>query len=309
MKRVLGLLSCCLILLASLSATQKYVVAELFTMTWCASCPAARSALHQMCDDEENFPYLIPLIWQGDGLHQSPGYSMRQSLYNFSVLPYTQWNGSIGISGVDFPAYIDVYNQLAATVSPVEIYLSLTINGEDEIIIETTTIMTGNVTTTNNRIVFVITYDLTGVMDTDYFASVKAYHEENFLLTTAGESQTFSHAFPYQPDWEPDKLQAVIIIQNMDTDNPIVHQAAQTAISISELPAPENVSVNIIDGTVHLNWDIVNDANSYHIFSSVNPYTEDWEEPIAYTDTNNYSEPVSNHRFFRIVASTAEISD
>ncbi|MDY6916291.1 MAG: hypothetical protein SVM86_08270, partial [Candidatus Cloacimonadota bacterium] len=76
MKRVYTFLFL-LLFLIPVFASQIWVVGEVFTQSWCGYCPAARSGLHQLADNDEEAPYFIPLIWQGDSEYQSPNYSGR----------------------------------------------------------------------------------------------------------------------------------------------------------------------------------------------------------------------------------------
>ncbi len=67
----------------------------------------------------------------------------------------------------------------------------------------------------------------------------------------------------------------------------------------------------VIEGNVYLNWDEVESANSYIIYVSDLPYTDDvdWEE-IAIVSEPGYSELISEERrFFRVVASTNELEE
>ena len=61
-----------------------------------------------------------------------------------------------------------------------------------------------------------------------------------------------------------------------------------------------------IDGTdyISLTWEAIEDAVIYRIYSSEDPYAEDWGEPVV-TEEISYREPVNNSfkKFFRVIAS------
>ncbi|MBW6516056.1 MAG: zinc-dependent metalloprotease [Candidatus Cloacimonetes bacterium] len=67
------------------------------------------------------------------------------------------------------------------------------------------------------------------------------------------------------------------------------------------------VSVEIIDGYIHLNWEAVSGSNSYKIYATDNPYQEDWGNEIAIVGSPGYVEIISEERkFYRVIASTEE---
>lgn len=293
MKKPILLLWLLLMTAPLLMASQMYVIGEQFTVTWCPSCPAARSALRQMYDQPDNFPYLIPLIWQGDGPHVSPSFSARfNTLYQGQYVPHTQWGGTIPVIGSNYTAFVNAYNQTANLISPMEIDIDLTINAQDQMVINATANMTGDITTTNNRILFILTYDLTGVMDPDYFASVKRYHQQDFPLTSQGQSQSFSHAFDLDASWDIYNIKAVVIVQSLVTGNAPIHQAAvadftgMSAIYSSNVQqGPPNLHVQFYNQSmpagdiISWEWDLNGDGtidsteeNPSYIYTEVGSY-------------------------------------
>ncbi|MBT3756744.1 MAG: hypothetical protein HOG24_10750, partial [Candidatus Cloacimonetes bacterium] len=62
-----------------------------------------------MSDDPGQFPYFIPIEWQGDGPNPSPNYSARGSMYGVGGIPHCQWGGSqsvIGGGGSTYGSYV-----------------------------------------------------------------------------------------------------------------------------------------------------------------------------------------------------------
>jgi len=70
------------------------------------------------------------------------------------------------------------------------------------------------------------------------------------------------------------------------------------------LDPPDNVTSVITGNNVVISWDIVDGANSYYIYSSADPYTEDWGLPIAQVGLEEFSEPVNERKFYKVTAST-----
>ena len=56
----------------------------------------------------------------------------------------------------------------------------------------------------------------------------------------------------------------------------------------------------------YMSWNYKVGANSYWIYSSDDPYTEDWGDPIDVTTTNTYTEPLGDRMFYIVFASEEE---
>ena len=183
-----------------------------------------------MWDDPGLFPYFIPIVWQGDGPNPSPNYSSRGSMYGVSGIPHCQWGGSqnvIGGGGSTYGAYVNKYNQISAQDSPVDMELSLGTNASGQFVISADVELTGNISTTNNKIVFILTYDFTPDQTPDYFASAITYGEQTFDLTTSGQTGYYEEPVTYNPDWDLNKLKAIAIVQTF-SGNHEIHQAGIT---------------------------------------------------------------------------------
>ena len=329
MKKLLFFLGLFLLTTPMLMATQMYVVGEVFTQTWCGYCPAARSALHQMYNNQDLFPYFIPIIWQGNGPHVSPNYSARGSLYSVGGIPHAQWGGTIPVVGGgtgSYNAYVNAHNQIVNTNSPIEINLGLTVNGQNQLVLDAETTMVGNITTTNNRIQFLLTYDLTGEFDPDYFASVKSYYQTEFPLTTQGQTGNYSYAFDIDPTWDLFKITGIVIIQNLTNGNAVIHQAAKNEFSVltamfssNVTQGPANLHVQFYDNSIPAQsiesweWDLNGDgtidsslpnpsylyteAGSYdvtlRIFDGTDLVEITYEDYIVVTSSDNVSGNVS----------------
>lgn len=81
------------------------------------------------------------------------------------------------------------------------------------------------------------------------------------------------------------------------------YQFTELAISNMVLDAPV-VSAVISAGQIHISWEPVNFANSYLIFSSENPYANDWGAPVGIVEENWFSEETDSvGKFYRVIAS------
>lgn len=309
-------------------ATQMFVVGEVFTQTWCGFCPSARSALNQMHQDPDQFPYLIPLIWQGDGPNPSPNYGGRGGLYGVSGIPHAQWGGSLNVVGGGtgvYNSYVARYNTVSAWDSPIEMEVSLYFDGQGDLVVQSDLELLDNITTSNNKILYIVTYDFTPQQTPDYFASVTHYAQQDFTLSSQGESGTFNHAFSIDPDWELEKMTGVIIVQTFD-GNKQIHQAGSSEFTgltplftTNVTTGPPSLVVHFEDqslpagGIESWEWDLNGDGsfdsteqNPTFTYSEIGSYDvtlrifdgeeyaeATFEDYITVTDATNISGPLS----------------
>lgn len=217
-----------LLITSPLLAEQTWVVGEVFSTTTCGFCPAARSALNQMNNNEEDFPFLIPIIWQGNGPHQSPNFNTRAQLYQVAGIPHARFNGNVRVVGGGagvLDAYTNAYNAVEPRQAPMTIFVNTEVNDQGQLAVAADITMLEDINTPNNHVVMVLTYDLTGTMDPDYFASAKAYHQTAFNLDEAGEETTVNHNFNLDDNWDIDRVKVAVMVQSLTIQNPEVHQA------------------------------------------------------------------------------------
>ena len=113
-----------------LFSDQMIVVGEVFTESWWPYCPDARAGIRDLENTQPNF---IPLIWQGDTQHASPGYLSRFNMYDGTALPLAQFGGYLGVSGGGgdmYNTYLTRYNVINNLDSPFSISLSSDIIGD-----------------------------------------------------------------------------------------------------------------------------------------------------------------------------------
>lgn len=233
MKKLLTLIAMLMILPMILSATPMSVVGEVFTSTLCVYCPSARAGLRDLAANFDNF---IPLIWQnsiGYVEMPSPNYSTRGSMYNVGGIPHARFGGYISEVGVVpgsnmYNYYLPHYNTLNTLDSPLSIDIKMDVSSKSTIDVDADVEVTGNITTSNNKIILLLTYKF----NDDYTCAVVAYHDESFELTTVGQTGSYTHSFTYDPDWAIIDLKAVAIVQTFSS-NYKIHQAAMCDQNIS----------------------------------------------------------------------------
>jgi hypothetical protein len=163
--------------------------------------------------DGEGFPYLIPLIWQGDGPAASPNYQQRATLYGAASLPTGVWGGTLSFVGggaTVLSAYTQRYQTLVGQTALIEIDLDFTLSGNT---LNVTADILGNIPPeelNNTRVVFIISYNRDEVQPGNYFASVSRYHEQVYTPTTSTYTQTIA----LDSSWDHRETKIVVMVQN-----------------------------------------------------------------------------------------------
>lgn len=223
----------------------------------------------------------------------SPNYSARGTMYGVSGIPHAQFGGYLSVVGgyssgqSMYSNYLPHYNTLNAQNSPCAIDISMDINSKSTVDVQADVELTGNITTTNNKIILLLTYKYTD----DYTCAVVAYHDENFNLTTAGQTGSFSYSFTYDPEWVIPDLKAVAIVQTFSSNHKI-HQAATCGVngifsifSSNVQSGPPQLGVQFYNesypdtGIVSYEWDFDGDGtwdsteeNPYHLYDTIGSY-------------------------------------
>ncbi len=174
------------------------------------------------------------MIWQGDSNDESPNYSARANFYGVGGIPHAQFGGIHDVVGGGtnmLPYYQSKYNMLIDLDSPLTIDLTFYVNAQSEYIIQADAEVTGDITTSNNKILLI----LTRYISDSYFSSVATYEEMPFNLLHIGQTGIYETAVDLQPNWNIDDLKAVAIVQTWDNDpapnEHTIHQAAIAGFS------------------------------------------------------------------------------
>jgi hypothetical protein len=188
-----------------------------------------------MSVDFKRFPNLIPMIWQLDGANASPGVNARRTLYGITNLPNSIWGGFYAVEGAAvttvFQNYANAYDAIYS-FSPAVIDFSFDYR-PGSIYVTGAITLTDNLTTQNNKIVFIMTTQLAGVQNENYFALVIAYQDINFNYSTSGESQSFSISFnDLDTDLDMTKSNIVVMLQSFGETKHILQADSQRLTSI-----------------------------------------------------------------------------
>ncbi len=259
-----------------LSGSQMMVVAELFTTQFCGPCPVARSALRDINDNPEEFPHFIPIIWAIDGEYRIDESQERQELYELWG-PYAQWNGIVTEFSADettYDAYSTIYNALETNESPLELEIEAVTAG-DNVNIKITALLTADIETENNSLAFILTYDLSDIFDSGYFATIREFFSVPFELNAEGETGEYTHHFILEENFELQHYRAVAIVQNMG-EEPNIYQGAITNIEqgvdlqadfyTNVTQGPPSLKIQFYDnsssenGIVYYEWDLNSDG-------------------------------------------------
>ena len=76
----------------------------------------------------------------------------------------------------------------------------------------------------------------------------------------------------------------------------------------SEILPPESVTITVDANTVYLEWNAVQNANSYSVYSSSDPYAsyETWTLKAERIGTTNWNESISSSKLFYYVKALTE---
>ncbi|MFC1887186.1 T9SS type A sorting domain-containing protein [Candidatus Cloacimonadota bacterium] len=165
----------------------------------------------------ESQDYFIPIIWEGDGSHPSPNYDSRYGDYNVMALPSTGIDGDTfdlgGGTGV-LGRYQTLYGNRVLVDSPMEIDVVLDVTDEGMAEITADVLMTDDIPATEDyRIIILLTY----FYSESYNSTVINYHEEDFDLSTNGESQQFIQEFELDDGMDMGLTRAVVLVQYVNT--------------------------------------------------------------------------------------------
>ena len=194
-----------------------------------------------MMNNLENF---VPLIWESDG-HYSPHHDERYAMYNVNGIPHAAFQGQEmivgGLSGGSmYSYYLPVYNQFIDDNSPIYMDVTMPTNSSGGVDIEVDVVMTGNISSMNNKILFMLTYNYSAT----YPATVERYHEESFNLNLTGQEANFSHSFDLENSWDLENIKGVVLIQTFTSSGndydgsygpyPMypIHQAGITGVTL-----------------------------------------------------------------------------
>ncbi len=195
-------------------ASQMYVVGEVFTENGCPYCPDARSGLLQLYQEQD---YVVPIMWQYNGSFASPQFYQRWNFYELIYFPTAIFGGSKKVVGGGtniYSSYESRYQILVTEDSPLEYQVTMNYTPSGNLLVGADITVTGNITTSNNKIVYLITQRI----DDDHFCVVRDWYYESFNLIQIGETQHFEHELDYDSDWPLEDITGIVLVQTWDND-------------------------------------------------------------------------------------------
>ena len=149
-------------------------------------------------------------------------------MYGVSGIPHAEFNGTINSIGGGtnmYPYYLDIYEQLIDDDSPVYIDFVAYLNQDDGgLDLVADVVMTGDITTSDNKVVFLLTYKYTN----DYFCTVEGYEYVDFDLYAEGETGVYTHHFSVDPAWDMSSIHTIALIQSYSSSSKEIYQGMIT---------------------------------------------------------------------------------
>ena len=216
--------------------TQRVVLAELFTATWCGFCPYATNAINELAEELE--PNLVVLQYHpqsGDPFGNSET-DARISYYGVDGFPTMIFDGTlwdVGGSGSTYDSYKGIIE--SELMVPAEVTISFTGTMQDF----TADVAVSNVISQLSAKVRFVVYE----KDIPYDAlngekiftfTVREILNEEAVSLSAGQKVSIERAFQLQPEWEPENIGVAVFVQKDDTYE--VLQAATFAVEASTPP-------------------------------------------------------------------------
>jgi len=194
-----------------------------------------------------------------------PEYSTRANLYGVGGIPHTQWNGVEetvgGYPNGDWGAFIgtftNIYNSMVGDDTP----YNITINGYagNTINYDVTISMDSEMSNANQKVeIFLVEDNIWS-----YWSGASSYHNarnvarnwlasEDLMISSSGESETFTGTFSPDENWNSDSLKIIAIVQNYNTRQ--IYQVTQININDMNPDIDQDGILNSVDNCIEL-WN------------------------------------------------------
>ena len=144
-----------------------------------------------------------------------------------------------------------------------------------------------------------------GILYIDYYSywdtETSGINTSPFGIGRTTEEMTYPYDLDTYVYWDFAEIWAADIGYEFNDGYPYLQWQGAS----SGLLSPENLAIIISGGYIYLNWDAVSGANSYKIYVSDDPNSQNWGDPVAIVGEPGYSEEITeNKRFYRLTAST-----
>ena len=148
----------------------------------------------------------------------SPHYTNRASLYGVGGIPDSFVNGYLNTGSLSVSSLEYYYNEIQNEDSPLDIEVSYTSHPEDGFNLIADVEVTGDITTGNNHIFFVIT----NYYDYEYFSLERKMEQQDFNLSGLGSSETFTQQMEIDTDWNFTNIHAIVFVQTLSGDTHVL---------------------------------------------------------------------------------------
>ncbi len=220
----------------------------------------------------ESAEFLIPLSWSLYPYEMSPNAQERIDFYQVSIYPTAYFGGTALIEGWECSTmtFLAAYENIVTQESPFTIDLEFEQLREESFEIIADVTQTENISSSNNKIFFVITNWVDYSEENPWYYLVVAKSDEEVVtLSNIGETAIYSAALDVemQPDWNLEDLHAVAIIQDWDSHE--ILQAAQVNLiptSVNDPVIPADISLyqnypNPFNPSTTISFDVANTSS------------------------------------------------
>ena len=258
---------------------------------------------------------MIPVVWSTWQEEESPGAVDRfQNFYSGVVAPTAFFNGTYSFEEWDCNTanYEMAYNEVVSIESPLMMSVTIEQNRAHTFDVSATIEITDEITTTENKIFFIITnWAEYSTENPWHYLVVSKSDELNMELSTVGETATYNATLSVtmEPDWFVEDLHVVAVVQSFGSRE--VLQAAQiqfsgtgineilpvTEVSLAQnYPNPFNPSTTISYSLIErssVKLDVYNQKGQ-KIKTLINSTKDAGNHQIIWNGTNSSGKPVSS---------------
>ncbi len=230
------LMLCLLALFGIAYSSQRIVVAEEFTGTWCTYCPGAARALDEMY--ERVYDSLVVIAYHLSDAYSIPEGNVRKNYYGVTGIPHTRIDGLIQIvgglhTGTIYPTIRKNFYQRIPIESPLDIKLECTYGaGKDSGTVEAK-IFNTSMETVNGTLHFAIVENhiehyWLGMSHLDFVARDMLPDASGELVSISpGDSLIISRDFAIDPSWDEENCKIVVFVQGSTRE---IYQGAEVGV-------------------------------------------------------------------------------
>jgi hypothetical protein len=235
----LSVLVLALLVPVALQASQRVMVIEDVTATWCTYCPGAARGIEEL--DFRSYDSVVPVAYHASSSdpYYTTNSAARLSYYAITGYPTVVLDGLNKIvggehTGTMYPTYLDNYRTRITVASPLTIVLSITYDTtsrQGQLTIKLRNTSTGSVSGQLHTVLTEshIYYPWQGMDSLHYVERTMLPNASGEVVTiAAGDSLTKTRDFTVSPSWVASHCDFVIFVQNNSSKE--MYQGARIAI-------------------------------------------------------------------------------